>query len=152
TAGSCGSVSAALTYSWSLTTPAGSSTSLSNASSATPSLTADVFGGGLLAQVTPTHAPGNTPPPPTPTLPVSTCGAAPLLPKIDAVPGALAFDDHVFTASPANGTVFSSDETAGCPARFVQYAFAWSVVSSAPKSGFTLSSPSTNPVTFTPGG
>src|SRR4029077_6330736 len=39
-----------------------------------------------------------------------------------------------------------------CPARFVQYTFAWSVASSAPNLGFTLSSSSGNPVTFTPGG
>src|SRR5262249_61550937 len=98
-AGAGASAPAALTYSWSLPPPAGSSTSLSNASSATPSFTADVFGGSFLAQVTATDAQGNTSAPATVTVAVSTCGAAPILPKIDALPGEMAVDEHVLPRS-----------------------------------------------------
>jgi len=151
TIGSCGAISAALTYSWTLVAPVGSAASLSFPNSAAPSFVADAFG-SFVASVTVTDAQGNISNSATVIVTVSTCGSSPILAVISDLPGALAFDDHVFTAVPANGSNFSADEVAGCPARFVTYSFAWSVVSSAPSTGFTLSSPAGSSVSFTPGG
>jgi hypothetical protein len=152
TPGNCGAVSLALTYSWSLSSPPGSAASLVAASSATPSFTADVAGASFAAHVTATDGQGNTSEVATVIIAVSSCGSSPILANILDTAGARPFDDHLLQAVPASGSSFSADEASGCPARFVDYSFAWSVVSSAPSTGFVFNETTSSSVKFTPGG
>ena len=82
TPGNCGAASAALTFSWSLSSPAGSTAVLTPATSATPSFIADVAGGTFLARVTATDAQGNTSDAALVSIAVSSCGSSPITASI----------------------------------------------------------------------
>ena len=154
TSGCFSASSAGFTYSWTLTAPNGSTSRLSPETAAAPSFVIDQPNGVYVATVVARDRLGNSSSQ-SASFAAASCGANPILAAIQVTPGARPFDEYSVLAVPAAGRTTLSDDDVStlCPAHFAgQYAYQWSVPSSAPSTGFVFDSLTGASVRFSPGG